>query len=219
MEDYKYKGKSLTGIVASDLILELFDRQTAVPKKNIEEEVKRIHRSRGGLDQTRPTNPIVAHGLTRLKKQGKATNEKEYGAGLGFWNIDSAGVKAGVKKKRKDKSKKSVLTVGDGSSTVYLYYFQIYHTYAKEKKLKSYPCKIGRTDAKDPVAYIMNQAGTALPEKPTPGLFMKTDDPVGLEARIHRALDNVDLRMKSAPGDEWFYTNIEQVQEFYELVK
>ena len=216
MEDYKYKGKSLTGTIASDLILELFDKQTLVPTKKIEEEVKKNHRSRGGLDQTRPTNPIVANGLSRLRKQGKATNRQEHGARTGFWNINSAGIDADIPKK--DKPKKGVLTVGEGSDTVYLYYFPTYRSYAKSKKQKSYPCKIGRTEAKDPVAYVMNQAGTALPERPILGLFMKTDDPVGLEARIHQALDSCDARMRAAPGEEWFFTNVEQVKTFYELI-
>ena len=206
------EGKSLTGTVAEPLILELFDGRTDVATKVIREEVTELHLSRGGLPETSPTAFPITTGLERLKKQGKANNPKR-----GFWNIDSTGIEADIA--GKDKLKKGVLTVGEGSSTVYLYYFLTYRSYAESKKEKYYPCKIGRTNAKDPVAYIINQVGTTLPEKPIPGFLMKTNDPVGLEKRIHRALDNVDLRMKDAPGEEWFFTNTEQVKEFYELVK
>ena len=40
MEDYPYKNKSLTGKVASDLILELFDGQRGVPRRKINEKVR-----------------------------------------------------------------------------------------------------------------------------------------------------------------------------------
>lgn len=45
MDDYQYKGKSLTGIVAESLILELFDKQADVAKNLIEEKVKELHLS------------------------------------------------------------------------------------------------------------------------------------------------------------------------------
>ena len=48
MEDYPYENKSLTGKVAEPLILELFDKQTDVPRSVIEEEIAELHRSRGG---------------------------------------------------------------------------------------------------------------------------------------------------------------------------
>ena len=62
------KGKSLTGKVAEPLILELFDKQTDVPKSVIEEKVKKLHFSRGGLPETSPKSQPVTTGLARLKK-------------------------------------------------------------------------------------------------------------------------------------------------------
>ena len=43
MEDYPYKGKSLTPKVARELILELFDKQTDVPTGKIRDTVTEHH--------------------------------------------------------------------------------------------------------------------------------------------------------------------------------
>ena len=83
MEDYLYKNKPLTGAVASELILEIFDGQTRVPTKEIRQKVTELHISRGGLPKPTDTTSSVTRGLTRLKKQGKAKNRKK-----GFWNIN-----------------------------------------------------------------------------------------------------------------------------------
>ena len=88
MEDYPYKNKSLTGKVASDLILELFDGQTDVPipRSQINEKVLGLHISRGGVSSPN-AHATIGTGLDRLKKEDKAYNEPP-----GFWHINSAGV-------------------------------------------------------------------------------------------------------------------------------
>ena len=83
MQDYSHKNKPLTGSVASELILEIFDGQTRVPTKKIREKVTELHISRGGLPKTTGTTLPVTHGLIRLRKQGKAKNLKK-----GFWTIN-----------------------------------------------------------------------------------------------------------------------------------
>ena len=214
MEDYPYKNKSLTGTVAEPLILELFDKQTDVPKSVIEEKVKELHLSRGGLSQTSETAYPIVNGLDRLKGKGQADNPRR-----GFWTINSAGIKANIADTPVPvDQQEDTLTVGEGESCVYLYYFPTYRSYAESQGEDFYPCKIGRTDASDSSIYINNQAGTSLPELPVTGLIIQTDDPVGMEARIHRILDNARLRKEDAPGSEWFVTNPEQVKNFYELL-
>lgn len=85
MQDYPHEHKPLTGTVASELILEIFDGQTRVPTKEIREKVTELHISRGGLptNATDTTSP-VKHGLIRLRKQSKAKNLKK----KGFWAIN-----------------------------------------------------------------------------------------------------------------------------------
>ncbi len=214
MENYKHKGKSLTGTVAYDLILEIFDGQTDVTTKDITNKVKELHLSREGLPQTSHTSFPVTDGLDRLKQDNKATNEKQHGARRGFWRIDSAGIEADISDM--DKCKEGILTIGEGKSSVYLYYFLTFRLYAESQGKDSYPCKIGRTDGSDPISYINNQAGTSLPEKPEIGLIIQTDNPVGVEKGIHGLLDDDGLRKKDAPGQEWFVTNPDKVKRYYE---
>ena len=88
MQDYKYAGKPLTGKVAADLILELFNGQTDVPRREIREKVTELHMSRDGLPESSPTAFPVTNGLDRLKHEGKAKNLKK-----GFWSINRDGFK------------------------------------------------------------------------------------------------------------------------------
>ena len=214
MEDYPYKNKSLTGTVAEPLILELFDKQTDVPKNVIEEKVKELHLSRRGLPQTSETAYPIVNGLDRLKGKGQANNPRR-----GFWTINSTMIEVNIADTPVSvNQQEDTLTVGEGKSCVYLYYFPTYRSYAESQGEDFYPCKIGRTDASDPSIYINNQAGTSLPESPVTGLIIQTDDPVGMEAWIHRILDNARLRKEDAPGAEWFVTNPEQVKNFFELL-
>ena len=92
MQDYKYKGKPLTGKAASELILEFFDKQTTVPYRDIEEKVTEVHFSCGGLPQTSTIIGPTVHGLSRLKNDGKANNPTR-----GLWSIDSDGLKEELK--------------------------------------------------------------------------------------------------------------------------
>ena len=86
MEDYPYKNKSLTGKVASDLILELFDGQRGVPRRKINEKVRELHISRGGSLSRNP-DVTIGTGLDRLRGKDKAYNQPPR-----FWHINSAGV-------------------------------------------------------------------------------------------------------------------------------
>ena len=90
MQDYKHKNKPLTGKVAADLILELFNGQTDVPRREIREKVTELHISQEGLPESSPTAFPVTNGLDRLKYEGKAKNPKK-----GFWSINRDGFKKG----------------------------------------------------------------------------------------------------------------------------
>ena len=91
MQDYKHKNKPLTGKVAADLILELFNGQTDVPYRDIKEKVTEVHLSREGLPQTSTIIGPTVHGLSRLKNDGKAKNPTK-----GFWSINRDGFKEDI---------------------------------------------------------------------------------------------------------------------------
>ena len=126
MQDYKHANKSLTGTVASDLILEIFEGQTDVPYRVIEEKVTELHLNRNGLPQTSETSYPITAGLDRLKHQNKAKNPKK-----GFWTINSTG--AETEELVINENEEGILTVGEGNSEVYLYYFPTYRSYAELK--------------------------------------------------------------------------------------
>ena len=89
MQGYKYAGKPLTGKVAADLILELFNGQTDVPAREITAKVTELHISQDGFPESSPTAFPVTNGLDRLKSEGKAKNPKR-----GFWSINRDGFKS-----------------------------------------------------------------------------------------------------------------------------
>lgn len=208
MQDYKYRGKSLTGVVASDLILELFDGQTDVPFKSIKEKVEAQHIHRGGLEQTSEKALPVTNGLGRLKRKDLANNPEK-----GYWTINRHGFKENLSVK--PEKEEDILIVGEGESVVYLYYFPTYRSYAESTGKDSYPCKVGRTDGGVDIR-INSQVETALPEEPVIGLIIQTDNPIGMEKQVHDLLDIAGFRKKDAPGKEWFVTNPDQVKSFYE---
>lgn len=213
MQDYPYKNKSLTPKIARELILELFDKQTEVPLRKIEETVTEHHLSQGGLSPTSEKAMPVTNALGHLKKgKPKKTDNPK----VGFWNIDKNGLKEDISVV--NEKKEDSLPVGEGNSVVYLYYFPTYRLYAELTEKDSYPCKIGRTEGSAEIR-IDSQVGTALPEKPVKVELIQTDNPVGMEKMIHRSLDAANCRIKDAPGSEWFCTNPEQVLEFYEINK
>lgn len=91
MQDYKYAGKPLTGKVAADLILELFNGQTDVPTREITAKVTELHIRQDGFPESSPTAFPVTNGLDRLKYEGKANNPKK-----GFWSINRDGLKEDI---------------------------------------------------------------------------------------------------------------------------
>ena len=74
------------------------------------------------------------------------------------------------------------------------------------------PCKIGRTD-RDPVARVLAQAATALPERPHIALVIRTSFALAWEAALHGVLTLRGRRIEDAPGAEWFLTSPDEVYE------
>ena len=89
----RYVGEYLTAKIASELILELFDKRSKVPRQEIVKKVKERHRSRGGSPNLPSKDyTAVAGGLERLRRledPPKVTNRGH----RGFWTIDSDGLK------------------------------------------------------------------------------------------------------------------------------
>ena len=192
---YKYSGKPLTPKMAQELILELFTGQIH-PKKDIVRKVDEVHVERGGRGAETKVHPVT-NALGTLKRKGLADN-----VDTGIWKVDFK--IEGVKQ------------IGSGNNSVYVYYYPNYKQCAELQGKDVWPCKIGRSEYKNPIHRILEQAGTGVPEKPEIVLVIQTDMPAEVEKAMHGLLD--PDRMTDAPGTEWFITNPRRVEEIYEII-
>lgn len=196
---YEYQGQPLTTKIAKKLIRENFEGDRTVQELN--RLVNEFHINRGGLKCSKKYNP-VAVALRDLTIEGVIEHLQR-----GLYRILSPPSPS----PNPDEPK----TIGKGNGCVYIYYFPAYQRLAEYENNSSWPCKIGHTVQYDPRHRITPQVGTAMPEEPKIGLIIKTDDPSGLEQRIHGILREFKTHIEDAPGREWFLTNPDQVEEIY----
>ena len=81
----------------------------------------------------------------------------------------------------------------------------------------TWPCKIGKTD-QDPLARILGQSSTALPEKPQVAFIIKTSNSYLLESMLHSILKMRGKQVEGLPGLEWFNTNPDEVLEIVSYI-
>lgn len=221
-ESYKFKNIPLTPSIAEGLILETFSGQI-VERHQIVDKVVQLHKSRGGRDaQTADVTRTVKKALENLKKSSQANNLSQ-----GFWEIISTTVDLQNTNGLRDNSELSPITslslnaekiVGVGTNAVYVYYFLTYRDLATINNAVRWPCKIGRSD-RDPMLRVLSQASTALPERPTIALLIRTDDASSLEAALHAILILRGQRCINSPGNEWFDTTPNEVMQMLDFIQ
>jgi hypothetical protein len=224
--DYRFKDAPLTPAVVEFLALELFPGKL-VERHVLEEEVVRAHVSRGGKQ---PPPEAVGRsskkGLSSLKGKGLVENPV-----LGHWRFPSASQPSATPPSATLDSTETESPIGSketsivqedlpeaiadrvlgiGPAAVYLYYLPVYRLRAEEHSQKFWPCKIGRTD-RDPVARILAQAATALPESPHVALVIRTSFALAWEAALHGVLTLRGRQIEDIPGAEWFLTSPDEV--------
>ena len=104
--------------------------------------------------------------------------------------------------------------IGFGKNAVYVYYYDIYRKFAELNNQIVWECKIGRTDG-DPLQRVFSQAGTSYPELPHLALIIRCQTSARLETALHEILRFRNRWIKDAPGDEWFMTSPDEVEEIY----
>lgn len=224
--DYRFKDAPLSPAEVEFLALELFPGKL-VERQVMEEEVVRAHVSRGGKQPLPATVSRMARkALTRLKEKGLAENPV-----LGHWRFPTSNpLSASTVSVTLDSAQPPTLDqetvvasetlpeavadriLGDGPAAVYLYYLPVYRLRAEEHGEKFWPCKIGRTD-RDPVARVLAQAATALPERPHIALVVRTPFALAWESALHGVLTLRGRRIEDVPGAEWFLTSPDEVYE------
>lgn len=208
--NYKYCGLELTPAIFEALLIQLFDgkqfsRQDAIDK------VKAYHLENGGVLNKGSYINVFKKSAQRLKDKGIEN------IGYGVWRLcyEAKAVDEIIPKQQQEQFSFRVdKEIGNGNSSIYVYYYDSYKELAVIKGTNSWECKIGRTDV-EPIGRILSQAGTCYPELPHIALIVYCDDSALLEKTIHNILKMKQKWIPDAPGKEWFNTSPEEIEELY----
>lgn len=216
---YRWKGLPITPAAIQELAVELFTGKTA-ERQEIVAAIEKAHTDRGGAPaRTADFARSVKKALATLKEAGRADNPAH-----GFWRIlredgaqDVAVAAEPVAESEEDFVPIADLTLGKGKSFVYLYYYPAYRREAERNGRSVWPCKIGLSE-RDPVARVMSQASTAMPEPPRIGLLLRTPLPSQWEGVLHNVLALRGRTIEEAPGSEWFSTSPDEVADIIRYI-
>ena len=196
---YQHVGKSLTGKIARELIMELFSGEGEIEKKQIRQTIDETHTSRGGSLSTNELHP-VSIALSTLKKQGLANNPA-----FGVWSIFSEPCSPGHQLFDIDAAR----TLGQGENAVYLYYYPAYRCLAEYEGKQHWACKIDS---------VVSEMPMRMPEPPEIHLVLRTDDSESLEQTLHTVLRFRGRCLSDVPGETWFLTSPSEVEGIYRNV-
>ena len=195
-DQYEYFEKPLTPGIAEKLIQELFEGQT-VQKQEMMRIVGETHQERGGLPAQAQFNHPVTLALYNMKREGIVENPNQ-----GYWLIPSTTQEDDSVDSESDNLEPEKI-IGSGKQSVYLYYYPAYRRLAELQGEEVWACKIGKAK-NDPLIRISSQTRTALPEYPTVGLIIKTNEFTLMETTIQniRHYINLILRCRIYPRSE-----------------
>ena len=197
---YEYAEKHLIPSIAEKLIQELFAGQT-VQKQEIMRVVEERHHERGGLP-ARAKFPPVTTALTNMKREGLVENPSQ-----GYWLIPSTTQEDDNVDSESDNLEPEKI-IGSGEQSVYLCgYYPTYRRLAELQDEEVWACKIGKAK-NDPLIRISSQTRTALPEYPTVGLVIKTNEFTLMETTIQNILSNFNCC--TCTYHEWRYVRLRE---------
>ena len=207
-DQYEYIEKPLTPGIAEKLITELFAGQT-VQKQKIISDVEETHLERGGLPSRAQFNNPVTLALYNMRREGRASNREQ----SNNWLIPSGTQDDDSVDSEPDNLEPEKI-IGSGKQSVYLYYYPAYRRLAELRGEEVWACKIGKA-RNDPLIRISSQTRTALPEYPTVGLIIKTNEFTLMETTLQNILKLQGKHKQDAPGTEWFITSPSEVEQIY----
>jgi hypothetical protein len=218
--NYKYVGVPPTPAIIMELILELFAGKL-VDRATIVREVANTHMKRGGANHTNITLS-VKKALANLRDSKAVTS-----VSTGYWQIGTPGDAATTAPTVLDEQTpaapapevpvKADAIIGEGSSSVYVYYLPTYREQAIQKGEKTWACKVGFTDG-DPLTRVLTQASTALPENPRIAIILYTERARDWETAIHAILRIRGSHLTTVPGTEWFDTSPDEIMDIIRQV-
>ena len=193
---YKYQGKPLTREIASETIFNMYAGKPPVDFKTILERVSQYHENKGGLPAAERRGSWVIHRALSLLKTQKCATPMEGNVWDRSWRIHEEDIHY----YERDYPK----TIGNGSGSVYLYYYPIYKREAKTQRQLFWKCKIGYTN-RDAGHRAKEQVRTGLPEPPITALTIKTDEPAVLEKKIQSILKILDRYADDGPRNRMVF--------------
>ena len=164
------------------------------------------HFENGGGEMTTPALLVAKKALSIMASDGFAEPTGMYGV----WKIFGEDAEGDVAE-RLPAAAKEVLP-----EYIYAYYLPAYRELAELRGEKRWPHKIGLTTV-SVEARIAAQVGTALPEKPTIIKVIETSNCYLLEKAIHSVLELRGFKISDAPGNEWFLTNLDELDDLIKL--
>jgi hypothetical protein len=218
--------------MSEKLCLRLFLGQT-LKRDDIINKVLQHHINHKGLPPKGDVTANVKKALANLVKSGKASNPV-YGMYSFIEPDGTQDQEGGVSKDEystihdtsndQNESYPSILmlnqaehVIGEGDSSIYMYYYETYRNYALQSGSDIWQCKIGRTET-DPLSRVLSQTSTALPEKPYISIIVRTNQSRELENAIHSILKLRNRYLNEAPGDEWFMTSPEEILDIADYI-
>jgi len=221
-------GNPLMPSIARQIVEELFKTQKKWRRRDLVEEVEKIHKSRGGVPGQQSPLQNVKKALRDLLIDGKV---RKGVYGFTEW-IDGDEVQQDgsvtvldtfdsvdeLEAEAEEEVGEIVVAkvIGEGREEIYLYFNPNDRELAELKGRDFWECKIGKTGIGDSRFRIIDQgAKTALSHQPVIGLVIKTNDSAALERALHSSLRLLDAQVPNSPGTEWFLTSPERVEKWY----
>ncbi len=146
--------------------------------------------------------PRTASGWMRLAAMGVDVDDV----------IDRGGINATLAgKDMQDRESKAEVIIGEGEESVYGWYLPAYRELSEIRGTDRFPIKVGKAKG-DPIKRALAHALTA-PEMPVLGFCLKVEDSSKAERLLHKCLVNHGLNCSDSLGNEWFYSNPQDLRE------
>jgi len=216
-------GVPLTALSARPIVRWLFDKNPQWRRKDLAEEVERIHARYGGVSGAQQAVMVIKKTLQHLVAEGDVESVPN---GFGLWRskgsqegglselIERPPELPGVPDEDGDTT--AVETVGEGSESVYVYYNPNDRRLASLEGRDTWECKVGRTEGSVRARLLEQGTKTALSHEPVIALVMRTPDSGALERAVHAALRLADATVDDSPGTEWFMTSPGRIKKWHQ---
>lgn len=214
MAVYPYKEQHLSPEAIQAVLIECYGGQTE-SLRTLAENASALHIKKGGLP-TAATCPKdqIKYVVNRMVSQGLAERIRgRHGyykiAGESLVNLEDT-----VSKSIEDVPLAAEIEIGVGAELVYAYCFQAYRDLAEMRGHTTWPIKVG-VSSRTAAERIREQIGTGHCESPSVLIAFHHPQGADLEKYLHSVLKLKGKHIGTAPGNEWFDTNPEELQKIY----